>query len=207
MLVGFTFRLFLLFAASEAGAQTPFATAPTSADLQGQRLLGKPTLVPGPDVIVGNLPSLQQFGDAGTQVGLALGTESCNNGQVNVDWFALPNNDHPVIPQNLYRMSGGADNTQRFEQIGQSWLKHAFTAASEDNCGFGCNDVFGEHLGAGCSDLYSTTQNGTKMSSVPVHGSIHSQVFSPEERTLGQRIIPAMFTTASPTVSALKPMT
>src|SRR5215510_9108450 len=56
--------------------------------------LGKPTLVPGPDVIVGNLPSLQQFGDAGTQVGLAVGTESCNNGQVDVDWFALPSNDH-----------------------------------------------------------------------------------------------------------------
>jgi hypothetical protein len=119
-----------------------------------------PTLVPGPDVIVGNLPSLQQFGDAGTQVGLAVGTESCNNGQVDVDWFALPNNDHPVIPQNLYRMSGGVENTQRFEEIGQSWLKHAFTAASEDNCGFGCNDVFGKHLGSGCSDLYSTNQNG-----------------------------------------------
>lgn len=119
-----------------------------------------PTLVPGPDVIVGNLPSLQQFGDAGTQVGLAVGTEACNNGQVDVDWFALPSNNHPVIPQNLYRMTGGVDNTQRFEQIGQSWLKHAFTAASEDNCGFGCNDVFGNHLGSGCSDLYSTNQNG-----------------------------------------------
>jgi hypothetical protein len=128
--------------------------------LRGPAGLGRPTLVPGPDVIVGNLPSLQQFGDAGTQVGLAVGTESCNNGQVDADWFALPSNNHPVIPQNLYRMSGGADNTQRFEQIGQSWLKHAFTAASEDNCGFGCNDVFGKHLGSGCSDLYSTNQNG-----------------------------------------------
>jgi len=128
--------------------------------LRGAAWLERPTLVPGPDVIVGNLPSLQQFGDAGTQVGLAVGTESCNNGQVDVDWFALPSNDHPVIPQNLYRMSGGVDNTQRFEQIGQSWLKHAFTAASEDNCAFGCNDVFGNHLGAGCSDLYSTNQNG-----------------------------------------------
>jgi hypothetical protein len=128
--------------------------------LRGAAWLEMPMLVPGPDVIVGNLPSLQQFGDAGTQVGLAVGTESCNNGQVDVDWFALPSNDHPVIPQNLYRMSEGVDNTQRFEQIGQSWLKHAFTAASEDNCGFGCNDVFGKHLGSGCSDLYSTNQNG-----------------------------------------------
>jgi len=31
----------------------------------------------------------------------------------------LPNNDHPVIRKSL-RMSGGATNDQRFEQIGQS---------------------------------------------------------------------------------------
>jgi hypothetical protein len=159
-LTGVVLPLFLLFASPEANDLKPLATAKASPDLQDRSWLGRPTLVPGPDVIVGNLPSLQQFGDAGSQVGLAVGTESCNNGQVDVDWFSLPSNDHPVIPQNLYRMSGGADNTQRFEQIGQSWLKHAFTAASEDNCGFGCNDVFGNHLGAGCSDLYSTTQNG-----------------------------------------------
>ena len=60
-----------------------------------------------------------------------------------MDWFALPNNDHPFVPQNLYRMSGGADNNERFEQIGQSWGKHAFAAASANTCGFGCNGVGG----------------------------------------------------------------
>ena len=30
------------------------------------------TFVPGPDLIVGDLPALQQFGSSGTQVGLAL---------------------------------------------------------------------------------------------------------------------------------------
>ena len=84
---------------------------------------------PGPDVIVGGfVRSIAQFGSAGTQVGLAVGTESCNRGQEDLNWFALPNNDHPVIPQNLYRMSGGTDNKERFEQIGQSRMKHAFTA-------------------------------------------------------------------------------
>ena len=91
-----------------------------------------PTLVPGPDVIVGELPSLEQFGSAGTQVGLAVGTDSCNNGDQPLNWFSLPNNDHPVIPQNLYRQSGGPTNTDRFEQIGQSSMKHAFFAL-EDN--------------------------------------------------------------------------
>ena len=67
--------------------------------------------VPGPDVIVGELLSLVQSdnGAVNGRVGLALGTDACNKGTIDVDWFALPNNDHPFIPQNLYRMSGGAD--------------------------------------------------------------------------------------------------
>src|ERR1700688_1051949 len=39
-----------------------------------------PESVHGPDIIVGDLPSLGQFGSAGTQVGLGVGTTSCNNG-------------------------------------------------------------------------------------------------------------------------------
>ena len=99
---------------------------------------------PGPDVIVGNLPEMAQYGHAGTQVGLAVGTDSCNRGTEDVDWFALPNNDHPVVPQNMYRMSSAANNNDRFEQIGQSWLKHTFAAASSNTCGFGCNGVGGD---------------------------------------------------------------
>ena len=82
--------------------------------------------------------------------------------RVDVDWFALPNNDHPFIPQNLYRMSGGATNTDRFEHLGQSWGKHAFTAASSNTCGFGCNGVGGQHLGSGCSDAYGASLNGSQ---------------------------------------------
>jgi hypothetical protein len=117
---------------------------------------------PGPDVIVGDLNGLAQFGEGNpspTQVGLAVGTDSCNRGQVDLNWFALPNNDHPVIPQNLYRMSGGASNTERFEQVGQSSVKHAFTALTENICGFGCNGVGGSHLGSGCSDPYVASLN------------------------------------------------
>jgi hypothetical protein len=115
--------------------------------------------VPGPDVIVGDLNGLAQFGSAGTQVGLAVGTDSCNAGIENLNWFALPNNDHPVIPQNLYRMRGGTDNNERFEQIGQSSVKHAFTALTQNICGFGCNGVGGSQLGSGCSDPYSAGLN------------------------------------------------
>jgi hypothetical protein len=67
-----------------------------------------PTLVPGPDVIVGELPSVEKAstpngGVEGNYVGLGVGTTSCNNGNQALNWFQLPNTDHPVIPQNLYR--------------------------------------------------------------------------------------------------------
>src|SRR6266480_1361890 len=118
--------------------------------------------VPGPDVIVGDLIGLDQQdnGAVDGRVGLALGTDACNKGTENTAWIALPSNNHPFIPQNLYRMSGGADNTQRFEQIGQSWGKHAFAAASANTCNFGCNGVGGDHLGSGCSDAYGSFLNG-----------------------------------------------
>jgi hypothetical protein len=116
--------------------------------------------VPGPDVIVGDVYGLAQFGTAdGDYVGLAVGTNSCNAGTIDLNWFALPNNDHPVIPQNMYRMSGGPNNDERFEQIGQSSVKHAFTALTQNICGFGCNGVGGSRLGSGCSDPYSASLN------------------------------------------------
>ena len=123
---------------------------------------GVPNLVPGPDVIVGDVEDVDQEGSNGTQVGLAIGTDSCNNGDQPVDWFALPQTDHPVVPQNLYRMSGGANNDSRFEQIGQSWMKHTFLALEDFVCG-NCNTSgcqTGSHLCPGCSDPYTSGLNG-----------------------------------------------
>ena len=128
---------------------------------------GVPNLVHGPDVIVGNVEDVVQFDPpVGTQVGLAIGTDSCNNGDEPIDWFALPLTDHPVVPQNLYRMSGGADNQERFEQIGQSWMKHTFDALEQSVCGTcntsGCQT--GTHLCPGCSDPYVSSLNGDQHS-------------------------------------------
>jgi hypothetical protein len=121
-----------------------------------------PNLVPGPDVIVGDLESVVQAGNDATSVGLGVGTVSCNNGDQPINWHELPATDHPVIPQNLYRMSGGADNAQRFEQIGQSWMKHAFFALEEFLCG-PCNTnppcVTGDQLCPGCADTYVASLN------------------------------------------------
>jgi hypothetical protein len=127
-----------------------------------------PTLVAGPDVIVGDVEDVDQMGSVGgsppTQIGFAIGTDSCNNGDQPIDWFALPNTDHPLVPQNLYRMSGGADNAERFEQIGQSWMKHTFLALEDFVCGTcntsGCQT--GSHLCPGCSDPYVSGLNGDR---------------------------------------------
>ncbi len=123
-----------------------------------------PTLVPGPDIIVGNMGNdggLVQQGSAAGQVGLAMGTTSCNNGNVDYNFFQLPNPDHSVVAQNLYRMSGGATNDQRFEQIGQSWVKHTFGANQDNACSLGCTPYpNATKLGPGCSDPYAASQNG-----------------------------------------------
>ncbi len=151
----FTLPLLLLFLLGDSTG--------TSAPLE-EIAPNVPALVPGPDVIVGGLPNLIQAGNNGTQVGLAMGTDTCNNGDVELNFFAMPNTDHPVMPQNLYRMSGGAANDERFEQIGQSWLKHAFFALQQNVCGFGCTPASGgNHLGVGCSNPDSASLNANQL--------------------------------------------
>ncbi len=126
----------------------------------------------GPDIITGELgpahgSGFAQFGSSGTQVGLGMGTDICNAGTVPVDVFAMPNTNHPIIPQNLYRMSGGASNNDRYEQIGHSWVKHMFAAGEGDQCGFGCiltapcpfcAPLDPTHLAVGCADIYDASQ-------------------------------------------------
>jgi Dockerin type I domain len=148
-LLGFAFSLFLFLSSSSGDSSAPRAT---EADPE--------SLNPGPDVIGGDLSSLQQFGSNGNQVGLAMGTDTCNGGDQELNFFTIPNTDHPVLAQNLYRMSRGAANDERFEQIGQSWGAHAFFALQSNGCGFGCTPASdGTHLGAGCSTADTASIN------------------------------------------------
>jgi len=60
-----------------------------------------------------------------------------------------------VIAQNFYRYKGG-----RFEQIGQSWLKHGFGSANGP-CPVCVPPPQGsQQLGVGCSDAYNAFANG-----------------------------------------------
>ena len=110
----------------------------------------------GPDVIVGGIPNISNFGATGGMAGYSLGTTSCNVGDAELLWIAS-SNQHPVIGQNIYRIDDG-----RFEQIGQSWLKHGFTALQQNLC-CNCNSSgTGSRLGVGCSDPYSSGLNGSQ---------------------------------------------
>jgi len=117
----------------------------------------------GPDVIVGAIPDVARYAP-GTFQGVqyasyAIGSTSCNIGNQQLIWQPNPSNQHPVIPQNMFRIKDGA-----IEQIGMSWVKHGFCALQQNLCGpcqpagSGCPTV----LGIGCSDPYSASLNGNQ---------------------------------------------
>ncbi|MDX2130644.1 MAG: hypothetical protein SFY69_01170 [Planctomycetota bacterium] len=115
----------------------------------------------GPDVIVGDLHEITRWG-SGTSNGVpvqaySVGTISCNAGDTPLLWIASTN-QHPVISGNMYRL---VPATGRFEQIGQSWLKHGFTALQGDVCYTDCAAYpNGTRLGVHCSDPYGAGLNG-----------------------------------------------
>jgi hypothetical protein len=139
----------------------------------------------GPDVITYAITDVPRWGtnttiDHGNPVGsitaYSVGTTSSNIGDYPVLWIDsgtyAPDYDttqHPVISQNMYRLkSYGAYS--RFEQLGQSWLKHGFVST---NSGAGCQasniwrpsmqnyqNVGGDALGVNCTDTYDGFLNG-----------------------------------------------
>ncbi len=122
----------------------------------------------GPDVIVGDLPEVVQFTQpADDPQAYAVGTLSCNIGDDLLAWVDY-NSHHPVIAQNMYRLWSPAPGVTRFDQIGQSWLKHAFLALSGTYCDF-CppGSPMGSVLGVGCSDPYGAFLNGQQSAMGP----------------------------------------
>ena len=112
----------------------------------------------GPDVIVGDLPSIQYYGQVGSTRAYSVATTSCNIGDTPLEWYDNTNR-HPVIGQTMYRVN--ADGT-RIEQLGQSWLKHGFAALTGNVCDT-CNPPGSFNLlGVGCSDPYSAGLNGSQ---------------------------------------------
>ncbi len=120
---------------------------------------GGEAAVTGPDMTFCQLNTLKQYGRMGSEVGLAVGTTSWNIGDEDLKWFAIPGTEHPFIVMNLFRLKDG-----RFEQIGQSEIKHGFYALGSHQCGgvpchYEPGHYAGAWLGTGCTDTYTSGLN------------------------------------------------
>ncbi|MBM4108020.1 MAG: hypothetical protein FJ255_04310 [Phycisphaerae bacterium] len=132
---------------------------------------GRTPLFSGADVIVGVVPDIWRSTGSSTFQGeyvrgYAIGTTSCNQGDVPLWWYtgSAPDptrNRHPVIGMNLFRYVQ-VNGAGRFEQVAMSWLKHGFTALQQNACGFGCSATASTTLGVGCSDPYSASLNASQ---------------------------------------------
>ncbi|MBY0308469.1 MAG: hypothetical protein K2Q09_06980 [Phycisphaerales bacterium] len=149
-----------------------------------------PTL--GPDVVTYDLPDITRWGtnttvDAGRPVGsvaaFSVGTTSSNLGDYPVLWVDgspsyapdYNNTQQPAISQNMYRLKdyGGY---KRFEQVGQSWLKHGFVSTNSGGGPGTCQpntqvwrystqsyqNFGGDALGINCTDTYGSGLNGSQ---------------------------------------------
>ena len=93
------------------------------------------------------------YGTFGGVRAFSMASTACNVGTQTAQWIDGASGNQRVIAQNMYRLLNG-----RFEQIGQSWLKHSFCAVSEFTCG-GCSPTDCNTLGIGCADTYWATLN------------------------------------------------
>ena len=108
-----------------------------------------------PDLIVHIYGGAENWGAVGGISGFSLGSEICNLGTCWLN-FNGGTTSHPVLGQNLFRLKNG-----RFEQIGQSWVKHPGGALQDNGCSPSCLPApDGTHLGVNCSDIYNSDVNG-----------------------------------------------
>jgi len=122
---------------------------------------------------IGGSGSGSNFTYYGQNSGIAaysVSSQSCNIGNQNLIWTSGNGQTHPVISQNIFRLKD-----DRFEQLGQSWLKHGFCALCEGGCGNGQGQGCANMLFVGCADTYSDGLNdgqngGPKFTVDPVSG-------------------------------------
>ncbi len=119
----------------------------------------------GPDVLIGDITSIQNANPTGGLDSFTLGTTACNVGNAVLNWFG-PTNLHPVISETFYKYKV-VDGSGRFEQIGMSWLKHGFASDTGSYCCTCQNPGNNQIMGVGCSDPYSASQSGSQSTLTP----------------------------------------
>lgn len=147
--------IFCSFGPLGVGAIYAQMSGPISQTVADRSIAGDLSI--GPDVVVGELFGTASYGSEGGVSAFSFGFVVCNLGDEPVAYVSFTN-EHPVKTQNLYRLNDG-----RFEQIGMSWVVHAFFAVHGDACNAGCvGPGTGALLGAGCSNTSSASIAGLR---------------------------------------------
>jgi hypothetical protein len=113
------------------------------------------------------MPSGSREGDV---VGLSVATTSWGVGTADCIWLNIPDEEHPFIVMNMYRLKD-----DRFEQIGMSHIKHGFYALGSHQCGgppctFEPGHGPGDWLGQNCTDTYGAGLNAVQSGMGPKYG-------------------------------------
>lgn len=108
-------------------------------------------LASGPDVTLQDIPDITNYGQVGGIYAFAIGSSTCNIGNLNLQWLSAGT---PGLAMNAYRLYDG-----RLIQVGLGNCKTACCAAAGAGCGT-CNGAGGSVLGAGCRDVYGGGFNG-----------------------------------------------
>lgn len=134
--------------------------------ISGAAFAADPEGTVGPDVVVFDIDDTEYWGESGGVNAYSIRTESCNRGDEPLSWISN-GNQHPVIAQNLYRVTvpsaGAPVEHGKIEMLGISWLKHGFLSVNGSACGT-CTQppMGGSQLGIGCSDPYGAGLNGSQ---------------------------------------------
>ncbi|MGQ0628569.1 MAG: hypothetical protein ACT4PL_10775 [Phycisphaerales bacterium] len=120
----------------------------------------------GPDMANTNFGSISRFGTdaAGTTTAYAIGSTACNRGDQPAVVLISSPLTRIIIAQNIFRLKTDVSGRfQRFEQVGQGWMKHVNGPIQTTNstCGT-CQNGGSGRMGVNCADPYGSGLNGSQ---------------------------------------------
>jgi hypothetical protein len=116
---------------------------------------------PGPDVVVAEITDLANHTGNGTIDAISMGFRAANIGQAPLAWNAATS-DHPVFAQSLYSYRTSSLGYARYEQVGQSWVRHPDAVTNGPSYCACVPPGSGVALGAGCGEQYLAAVAGTQ---------------------------------------------